>query len=182
MTQRPTSQVATIVFGDVASSSELTYALGDLQAHLLIQQFMDRVHKSIENHNGRLAKTIGDGYLAWFYRAHDAVEHALELQLSLRASPIKHEGGQLQARVSVHSAEVHFSDTEYGGDVFGSGVNLAARLNALCDTGGIMLSDSTYGELAQDSAARSAERRQVDLKGIGEIVAWSVSPRFLDAR
>lgn len=91
----------------------------------------------IAQHRGRIANTAGDSVLAEFPSAVDAVTCAVEVQGALRiANDGLPEGKRLQFRIGVHVGDVMVR----GGDLFGDGVNVAARLQALAEPGGICLS------------------------------------------
>ncbi len=92
---------------------------------------------SIAQNRGRIANTAGDSVLAEFPSAVDAVKCALEAQAAIAAAneglPDHH---RLQFRIGLHVGDVMIK----GGDLFGDGVNIAARLQALAEPGGICLS------------------------------------------
>jgi TolB-like protein/class 3 adenylate cyclase len=91
----------------------------------------------IAEHRGRIANTAGDSVLAEFPSAVDAVTCALKAQEALSSANDKlPEARRLQFRIGVHVGDVMVK----GGDLFGDGVNIAARLQALSQPGGICLS------------------------------------------
>ncbi|MGF9762483.1 peptidoglycan-binding protein [Microvirga sp. 0TCS3.31] len=94
----------------------------------------------IAEHRGRIANTAGDSVLAEFPSAVDAVTCALRAQEALSSANDKlPETRRLQFRIGVHVGDVMVK----GGDLFGDGVNIAARLQALARPGGICLSATT---------------------------------------
>src|SRR5258708_38855968 len=74
---------------------------------------------------------LRDGFVALFDDTTDAVEFAFALQTSLRDQPIPAGQSNVRARIAVHFDEILLVDTEYGQEIFGYGVNLAARLETL---------------------------------------------------
>ena len=97
---------------------------------------------TLERHHGRLVKLIGDGALAVFDSVVDAVVCAAEVQ---RATGT-HEAGRpepLRLRIGINLGDVVLVD----GDVYGDGVNVAARLEQICDPGGIMISGTAFDHL-----------------------------------
>ena len=86
---------------------------------------------------GRIVKSLGDGWLVEFGAAADAVVCAMQVQDRLEAP------GGLRLRIGVHLGDVTHDD----GDVFGDGVNVAARLEALAPAGGGAISDPVFGAL-----------------------------------
>ena len=94
----------------------------------------------IAEHRGRIANTAGDSVLAEFPSAVDAVTCALQAQAALAsANEGLPEGRRLQFRMGVHVGDVMIK----GGDLFGDGVNIAARLQTLAKAGGVSLSGAT---------------------------------------
>src|SRR6185369_5889388 len=95
----------------------------------------------IASHGGRIANTAGDSVLAEFGSAVDAVRCAIEAQVALAtANSTLPESRQINFRIGVHVGDVMVR----AGDLFGDGVNIAARLQTLAKAGGICISDVTY--------------------------------------
>jgi class 3 adenylate cyclase len=98
----------------------------------------------IASYRGRIANTAGDSVLAEFGSAVDAVQCAVEVQGALAEansspSPDRH----INFRIGVHVGDVMVK----GGDLFGDGVNIAARLEALSEPGGVCISDDAYRQI-----------------------------------
>src|SRR5215212_10106192 len=103
--------------------------VGVLQTLTAHREIMDRL---IEEYGGRIANTAGDTVLAEFPSVVDAVQAALEVQETLRAAnAVLPESRQVRFRVAVHVGDVMVK----GGDLFGDGVNIAARLQAIAEPG-----------------------------------------------
>ena len=99
----------------------------------------------MSKHNGRIVKLIGDGVLAEFASAVNAVECAVELQkVMAAASESVAEGKRITLRVGVNLGDVIVE----GSDLYGDGVNLAARLEGLAEPGGICLSETAHHHVA----------------------------------
>ena len=91
----------------------------------------------LAEHRGRLFKTIGDGFLAEFSSAVQAVTCAQAIQERIAArNASAPEGERSELRIGLHSGDVLVE----GDDLFGDGVNIAARLEALAEPGGICIS------------------------------------------
>src|SRR5213078_120724 len=88
----------------------------------------------IKQFNGTWIKEIGDGVLASFHTATDAVQCAISIHQSCNSIP------DLKLRIGIHLGEVVFEDN----DVFGDGVNIASRIQAIAPIGGIWISESVY--------------------------------------
>jgi adenylate cyclase len=95
----------------------------------LRQTFDGVVTPQVDRHCGRIFKTTGDGFLACFASANDALSAAVDIQQDLERHPLK-------LRIGLNLGDV----IEEDGDVFGDGVNVAARLQAMADPGGICAS------------------------------------------
>jgi adenylate cyclase len=98
----------------------------------------------IERHGGRIVNTAGDGLLADFPSVVEAVHCAVEVQRELAGRIVTPDPGRaMRFRIGVHLGDVMVD----GGDLFGEGVNLAARLQALAAPGGILISEPVYQQV-----------------------------------
>ena len=99
----------------------------------------------IEKHHGRVVKGTGDGLLAEFASAVDAVECAAEIQ---RAMPEREEDSspdvRIQFRIGINVGDIAVAED---GDIYGDGVNVAARIEALADHGGVFISGSAFSQV-----------------------------------
>jgi adenylate cyclase len=138
--ERVERRLAAIFATDVAGYSRLmgqdeVGTLRTLSAH---REVMDRL---IVEHGGRIANTAGDSVLVEFPSAADAVQCAVETQKALSAlNSDKHPDRALCFRIGVHLGDVIIR----GGDIFGDGVNIAARLQALTEPGGVCISGDLH--------------------------------------
>ena len=118
----------------------------------------------IESHQGRVIDMAGDSVLAAFETAIGAVDAALAVQ---RALPALHaavaEDQRLRFRIGVHLGDVI---EKPDGTVYGDGVNIAARLQALAEPGGIMISDAVHGAVRGKVAASFADQGEHQVKNI----------------
>ena len=129
-----TRRLAAILAADVAGYSRLMGADegGTLQALKAIRA--ELIDPTIAADNGRLVKTTGDGLLIEFSSVVDALRCATEVQAGMaeRNAPVLPEE-RIEFRIGVHQGDIAVED----GDIFGDGVNVAARLEGLADPGGI---------------------------------------------
>lgn len=102
------------------------------------------VDPNIAAHRGRIFKTTGDGFLAEFASAVDALHSAVAIQaaMSLHNQPEK-PGEQVVFRMGLNIGDIILEDD----DVFGDGVNIAARLEPLAPPGGIVVADTVHDQL-----------------------------------
>src|SRR5579862_3405789 len=130
-------RLAAILAADVAGYSRLMGSdeegtLAQLKAHRRIL-----IDPKIIEHRGRLVKTTGDGMLVEFPSVVDALRCALEVQRGMaeRNSGVPQEK-RVEFRVGINVGDIIFD----AGDIFGDGVNIAARLEGLAQPGGICVS------------------------------------------
>lgn len=103
------------------------------------------IDPEIERNRGRIVKTTGDGMLAEFASARDAVRCAIDIQTGMARREDGHDAdSRIQYRVGINIGDVIFD----GDDVFGDGVNVAARLEALAEPGGVCISDIVHQTVA----------------------------------
>jgi TolB-like protein/Flp pilus assembly protein TadD len=110
----------------------------------------------IEKYNGEWLKEIGDGVLASFSSASEAVYCAIEIQELCLKEP------DLKLRIGIHLGEVMIED----GDVFGDGVNIASRLEPLAPVGGIYVSESVFRNIQNKKGIATRFVKEKGLKNI----------------
>ena len=106
-------------------------------------------------HNGILIKSMGDGWIAEFLSTSDAADCAIAIQSSRKSDNIR-------LRIGIHTGEV----VTDGEDIFGDGINIAARLEALADPDQILISDTSHNSLDRGDAALFDGGEQTELKNI----------------
>ena len=129
-------QLAVIMFTDIAGYTSLMEE-DEQEALRLLSVNRQLQRPIIEKYDGRWLKELGDGVLASFMTVTDAVNAAIEIQKSCKETP------ELKLRMGIHLGEVIFEND----DVFGSGVNIASRIQSLAPEGGILVSDSVRKNL-----------------------------------
>ena len=159
-------RLAAIFAADVAGYSRLMGQdeVGTLQILTAHREIMDRL---IVEHGGRIANTAGDSVLAEFPSAVDAVQCAIAVQEALAQANLDiPDERRLRFRIGVHVGDVMVQD----GDLFGDGVNIAARLESLADPGGICLSEAAYGYVRKALALSFTDLGIQQVKNIEEPV------------
>lgn len=117
----------------------------------------DLVDPCIASHNGRIVKLMGDGMLVEFASVIDAVSCAIEVQRGMtNAEPQEAEDRRLVFRIGVNLGDIMVD----GEDIYGDGVNVAARLQSLADPGGVAISGTVREHIGSKVA--------VDFEGFGE--------------
>src|SRR5215469_12208753 len=130
-------RLAAILAADVAGYSRLMEADEDGTLAQLRAIRTELFDPTIAVHNGRLVKTTGDGLLVEFASVVDALRCATEVQTGMaeRNAPASMDK-RIEFRIGIHQGDIVIED----GDLFGDGVNVAARLEALAEPGGICVS------------------------------------------
>ena len=96
------------------------------------------VNPKISEHNGRIVKLTGDGMLIEFPSVVSAVACAVDIQSAMRTRNATEPAGRIEFRIGVNLGDIIVED----GDIFGDGVNVAARLESIAPIGGIAVSQS----------------------------------------
>jgi TolB-like protein len=154
-----TRQLAVIVFTDIVGYTVLM-GEDEEKALELLRRNRNIQHPLIEQHAGRFIKEIGDGILASFSTATDAVSCSLAIQ---HACTNQHD---LKLRIGIHMGEVIFEN----GDVFGDGVNIASRLQAMAPVSGTWISESVYNNISNKKEFTAKYMGQESLKNVKELI------------
>lgn len=136
----------TLVFSDIAGSTRLNRQLGDDAFANLLRRHDEVVRDVVGAHDGHVVKTQGDGFLAVFAEAFDAVASTLELR-ELLADPA-HTGSALALRIGIHTGP---AVTEHG-DVFGESVAFAARVASRARAGDLLVSSEVRARVEPEAA------------------------------
>ena len=138
--EKITRKLKAILSADVKGYSLL---MADDEVHTIqtLKAYRSLMSDLIQQHSGRVVDNPGDNLLVEFSSAVDAVECAVEVQKKLKKENAKFvEDKQLQFRIGVNIGDV----VQDGDRIYGSGVNVAARIEGLADPGGICVSRNTY--------------------------------------
>jgi TolB-like protein/cytochrome c-type biogenesis protein CcmH/NrfG len=165
--ERVQRRLAAILAADVVGYSRLmeTDETGTLAA--LKARRRDVLDPLVAEHRGRTFKTAGDGVLIEFASAVNAVQCAVDLQQGMAAA----NGAQPEDRHIVLRIGVNLGDVIVeGGAHFGDGVNIAARLEALADPGGILVSGTAFDHIKSNVKAGFDDLGVQKLKNIAEPV------------
>jgi TolB-like protein/class 3 adenylate cyclase len=142
-----TRRLAAILAADVAGYSRLIGADEEGTLNRLRSIRAEVIDPKIAEHRGRIVKTTGDGLLVEFSSVVDALRCATEIQNAMAEGNAEIDAeGRIEFRIGINVGDVVVED----GDIFGEGVNVAARLEGLADPGGICVS----GRVQEDVAGR----------------------------
>ena len=149
----------TILFTDVEGSTALTQRLGDAKARELLREHERLVREALKSHGGAEVKTMGDGFMASFSSATKALECAIAMQ---RAFAEHNESADepIKVRVGLNAGEPIAEED----DLYGTAVNLAARICAHAEAGQI-LAPIVVRELAAGKQFMFADLGETELRG-----------------
>ena len=167
-------RLAAIMAADVAGYSRLMHTEEETTHARLTRLLADTILPAIARHGGHVIKNTGDGFLAEFPSAVDAVRAAMQFQDSVYELTIDDaEGERILFRVGINIGDVIVG----ADDLFGDGVNIAARLEGIARPGGICLSSSAYEQVYGKIGAEFANLGEQSLKNITRPVrAFAVIP------
>lgn len=155
-------QLAAIMLTDIVGYTALTQTDEALTLALL-GEHAALVRPMFSEHGGREVKSTGDGFLVEFPSALQAVRCAVEIQRVLHdrnsAVPLNRA---IHVRIGIHLGDV----VHRGGDIFGDGVNITARIEPLAEPGGICLSRQIYDQVWNKIDLRMASLGKKDLKNV----------------
>jgi TolB-like protein/class 3 adenylate cyclase/Flp pilus assembly protein TadD len=144
-TARVERRLAAILAADVVGYSRLMERDEDRTLERLKAHRKELVEPLVAQHHGRIIKLMGDGILCEFGSAVDAVRCAVLVQRGMAEREAgAPEGERILLRIGINLGDVvHEAD----GDLYGDGVNIAARLEQLCEPGGVLVSGTAYDHL-----------------------------------
>ena len=154
-------EIQTFVFTDIVDSTRMAELLGDDGWNNLLSWHDRTVRACLTAHRGREIKHEGDGFFIAFPDPRSALDCAIVLQRTLDEHRHEH-GFAPRVRIGIHAAEA----TRRGGDFFGRGVHVAARVAAAAAAGHILASAATVAEAG--GGYSTAEPRALTLKGFAE--------------
>ena len=129
---------------------------------------------SIASHRGRIVKTTGDGLLIEFASAVDAIRCAVEVQRAM----VEHNVDvppelKIEFRIGIHIGDIIIEDD----DIFGDGVNIAARLEGIAQPGGVCISDDAHRQIRAKVEIALEDMGMQTLKNIADPMhVWHVKP------
>ncbi len=160
-------RLAAVLAADMAGYSRLMEAdeqgtLARLKTHRL-----ELIDPSISKHNGRIIKSTGDGLLAEFPSVVDAVACAAEVQMRMkrRNSDVAADA-RIEFRIGINLGDIIFQDD----DIFGDGVNVAARIEPLAEVGGVCVTGAVRDQVADRLELEFSDLGDKNLKNISRPV------------
>lgn len=162
-------QLAAIMFTDIVGYTALMGR--DEEKALQLLEKNRQIHKPlITKYDGHLIKEMGDGMLVRFDSAYNAVKCAIDIQMEASAN------FNAKIRIGLHIGEIVVENN----DIFGDGVNIASRIEALADPGGIYLSGAFLNAISNHADIRTIFLSDVSLKNVLDPVpVFCVSDKHL---
>jgi len=161
----PAGGFCTILFTDVEGSTALTERLGDAKARAVLRNHERIVREALRAHGGAEVKAMGDGFMASFSSATRALECAIAMQRAFAAHDDEHPETPIRVRIGLNAGEPIAEDE----DLFGTAVNVAARIAAQAEGGEILASD-VVRQLVAGKGFLFADRGEVALRGFEDPV------------
>ncbi|MBP1061872.1 class 3 adenylate cyclase [Bradyrhizobium japonicum] len=166
-------RLSAILAADIAGYSRLMHNDEEATHAKLAALLADAVEPAIAERGGRIVKNTGDGFLAEFPSAVEAVRAAIQFQTRVRELTVGYaEDRRILFRVGINIGDVIVEPH----DIFGDGVNIAARLEGIAEPGGICLSSSAYDQVRGKVAVEFADlasRASRILPAQSEPMLWS---------
>src|SRR6266487_1337167 len=160
-------RLSAILAADVAGYSRLMHSDEELTHAKLTALLMDAVNPAITEHGGRIVKNTGDGFLAEFPSAVEAVRAAMQFQTRVHELTTGDaEDRRIAFRVGVNIGDVIVEPH----DIFGDGVNIAARLESIAEPGGICISSAAYDQIRDKFRVEFADLGEHSVKNIARPV------------
>jgi class 3 adenylate cyclase len=155
----------TIMFTDMEGSTAQTQRLGDAEAQSLVRLHNNVVGEALASHGGSQVKHTGDGIMASFLTASSAVECAIAIQQAFAAHNEVHAREQVMLRIGINAGE----PVAEGDDLFGTAVQLAARVCARAEPGEVLTSD-VVRQLVAGKGFLFADDGEADIRGFEDHV------------
>ena len=168
----PSEQPIAVQFSDLRGFSSYTAEHGDEKAFQIARQFIDLVGAKVEQHDGRLLKTYGDGVMTSFDDPEQAVRCAVAMQETL--CDVYCGGGDDEPAISAGIGLTWGTAIQTDGDLFGHSVNLAKRLADEAKGGQIVASASVADQARAVEGYVFRDMGERNLKGIGEHKLYEV--------
>ena len=161
--ERADRRLTAILAADAAGYSRLMGVDEEGTLAAVKAVFSSVLNPQVEQHHGRIVKTMGDGVLAEFASAVDAVRCAIDIQCGVAEHNADLPDDRcIELRIGVNVGDIIFD----GGDIYGDGVNIAARIQALAEPGSVCLSESTYHQVEGKIGAAPTDLGEQQLKNI----------------
>jgi len=152
-------KLAAIMFTDIVGYSAMM-SKDESSALAILERNREIRKNALGGYNGEFIKEIGDGTLCIFQSSWDAVNCAVAIQKAVSRE------NSFQLRIGIHIGDIDISEN----DVFGDGVNIASRIESLCEPGGICFTERVYEDVRNKIDFEVASKGEKSLKNINQPV------------
>lgn len=160
-------RLAAILATDVVGFSRLMGTDEEATLARLLALRAEMIDPTVLSHHGRIFKTTGDGLLAEFTSVVAAVQCAAKIQIAMASrGSVDSPERRIVLRVGINLGDIIIE----GDDVYGDGVNIAARLESICEPGGVAISASAYEQVRDKIGYRCVDRGEHAVKNIARPV------------
>ncbi|MGO4403452.1 adenylate/guanylate cyclase domain-containing protein [Bosea sp. RAF48] len=154
-------RLAAILSADVVGYMRLSEAAEEPTHQRLMSLRAGLIDPCVREHDGQIVKNTGDGFLATFDSAPVAARCALSLQQALAAATVDQPASlRIAFRMGIHLADVIFEND----DIFGDGVNVAARLQSYAEQGGVIVSEAVFEQLDVAERTQGSDMGEIFLR------------------
>ncbi len=170
---RTARRLVAVLAADVAGYSRMMEVAAEATHARLMQLEAEAVVPAIAKHSGRVVKRTGDGFLATFDNAQDALDCALSIQGVVAGfSTAGPASARILYRMGLNVADVFVE----GDDIYGDGINVAARLQTHAEPGGVVVTGAVFEQVGRDDLS-AVDLGELRLKNIGRpIRAYGLRP------
>lgn len=150
-----------ILFSDIEESTALNEEIGDRAWVKLIGSHDKLVKRLVEQREGHVVKSQGDGFMIAFPQAEHAVRCGIDIQNALLKDGKRKRHHEIRVRIGIHMGR----SVRRGDDLFGRNVAMAARVAGQADGGEILVSETVYDAVSDCDDITVADQREAQLKG-----------------
>jgi adenylate cyclase len=164
-------RLTTVLCADVHGYSRL---MGSDEAGTLgtLRRYRSAIAGLVERHDGRIVNTWGDAVIAEFASVVEAVQCAVEIQREIsNQDSDPPQAHQMRFRIGINLGDVMVD----GSDIFGDGVNIAARLQELAEPGGVVVSASVYDQVHNKLSLGFDCLGQQQMKNVAPVISYRVT-------
>jgi class 3 adenylate cyclase/TM2 domain-containing membrane protein YozV len=167
MEEKFVRQLAAIVFTDIVGYTHLMH-INEERALLLRTRHREILSALHEKYGGEVIQFFGDGTLSIFHSSVKAVECAVEMQIEYKKDP------EVPVRMGIHVGDISYD----GNDAFGDGMNVAARIEPLCEPGGVYISERVFEDIRNHAWLQAIHVGDFQLKNIaGDTPLYAISSK-----
>lgn len=164
-------RLTTVLCADVYGYSRLMES-DEAGTLATLRRYRAAIAGLVERHDGRIVNTWGDAVIAEFASVVEAVQCAIEIQQEIsNRETDSPEAQRMRFRIGINLGDVMVE----GSDIYGDGVNIAARLQELAEPGGIMISRTVYDQVHNKLAVGFDCLGQQQMKNVAPIVTYRVA-------